>query len=134
MPNESNSRPTTTPISGAIEIPWMPRWSVQIGGRAFMEGERVPWWFGYAWYLPYSDRAVFIPMPMNWIAALCRELWLRARKSEIRDQLAGLYRYGYSRGFKAGLDHGYENGLRHAAIALEMNVTPVAVASPKPTD
>ena len=48
---------------------WVPRWSVWLGAEAIKDGERAPWYLGYAWYLPYSDRTLFLPMPVNWIAS-----------------------------------------------------------------
>lgn len=108
--------PTETRETPHIDLLWLPRLTVTLGALALYEGERAPWYMGPAWYLPYTDRMVFMPMPLNWLAAYARQLWIRAKKHEIRDELAGLYRYGHNKGFAAGDHHGYEKGLRHAFI------------------
>lgn len=107
---------TPTETRDSIDLPWLPRWSLTLGAKSLCALAHVPWYMGPAWYLPYTDRIVFMPMPINWLAAYGRQLWIKARTHEIRDELAGLYRYGHRKGFAAGRDSGYAAGLRHAAI------------------
>jgi hypothetical protein len=99
-----------------MDIPWLPRWSVTLGALAYTEGARVPWYMGPAWYLPYTDRFVYMPMPVNWIAAWARQCWIRARRIEIADQIAEAYRYGHNKGFAEGRNSGYDMGIRHAKM------------------
>lgn len=99
-----------------MNILWLPKWTVQLGALALHEGERAPWYMGPAWYLPYTDRFVYMPMPINWIAASGRRVWLRLHKSELHDEIAESYRYGYNRGFEAGRDRGYDAGIRHTKM------------------
>ena len=95
---------------------WRLRFDRYICAEALEDGQRVPWYLGYAWYLPYSDRAYYLPMPINWIAAWTRSLWIRARKARVRDELVGLYHYGYNRGHRAGRQAGYDFALRCLVI------------------
>ncbi len=102
-----------------MTIPWLPRFVIRLGGLAISQGERVPWYMGPAWYLVYTDRVVFLPMPLNWIAAWGRNLWLRVHRVELQDAIGEAYRYGHNKGFKEGSDHGYDKGLRHGKILFD---------------
>ena len=95
---------------------WVPRWSVWLGAEAIKDGERAPWYLGYAWYLPYSDRTLFLPMPVNWIASWSRTMWIRCRRIRLRDDMRNLYQYARSRGYKAGREDGMRDGIRLSEI------------------
>lgn len=36
-------------------------------------------WLGYAWYEHVTDRAVYLPIPLNWLARWARNTWLFLR-------------------------------------------------------
>lgn len=102
-----------------MNIPWLPKFCVTLGAKALWEGDRMPWYMGTAWYLPYSNRVVCMPIPLNLVAGLVRSVWLRARRNEMRDELFNLYRYGHHRGWRAGESHGYSKGLRHGSFTRQ---------------
>lgn len=108
-------------MSGFSGSLWCPRWCVRLGARQIEQGERASWWMGYAWYLPYSDGALFMPMPFNWIAAWIRGCWIKARSAHVRDEMLYLHRWSVSRGFREGRENGIRRGLEMARVIYEEN-------------
>ena len=40
-----------------------------------IEGQRLPWYLGKAYYKPYEMQVVYLPVPFNWVAAWIRTLY-----------------------------------------------------------
>ena len=64
-----------------------------------MEGEAAPWWYGVAYYSPYSDHTICYPVPINLIVRAARAIWWALRRGK-KDALAKAYDAGKAESFK----------------------------------
>lgn len=103
-------------------------------GRAVREGELLPpWHYGFAYYEPLQDFAVFVPMPFNWLiryGRLLRWQWDNLRGAGnyyhllTNDALQAIQKRHYERGrnderqFQASLD---EDAKRHIGRIMEIS-------------
>lgn len=94
---------------------WRPR---IITAKVIIEGGLLPRGFGVAWTLPYSHAFYCLPVPFNRIVGSFRNWYLAWRLPCEDDPINLAYMYGESQGFKAGNDHGYKTGVRHAMAAV----------------
>lgn len=85
-----------------------------VSHRQIAEGERIPRFYGVAWYLPYSHASYCLPLPLNWIAGWWRTAWLRLQRGP-DDPLQEARRGGYSEGYSIGRSAGEDIALRRVA-------------------
>lgn len=97
---------------------WRLSWGKWVSARELAEGATLPRGYGIAWWLPYSDRAYCLPVPLNRIAGTFRAWYLDWRRPCEDDPIAAAFTYGESTGFQRGIDHGYDRGLRHAKMII----------------
>ena len=70
---------------------------MKLTGLQVAQGEAAPWWYGVAYYSPYSDHVVCYPVPLNLLVRWCRNIWWLLRRGK-RDALAKAYAAGRSAG------------------------------------
>lgn len=63
-------------------------------------GTKMPWYLGFAWYVPVTDTHVYLVIPLNFMAFVVRGLWWRTRKGMLDSQNRS-YHEGYAAGYKA---------------------------------
>ncbi len=55
-----------------------------ITARQCVEGAVIPRGWAVAWHNFNLDSAVILPIPLHWMAAKFRHLWLRLRRAGLR--------------------------------------------------
>ncbi len=64
----------------------------------FTEGERWPWWKGFAWNDDMRQYSVALPIPFNIVVGVARRLWLFLRSPPFFYGDGRLERYWTERG------------------------------------
>lgn len=98
---------------------WRLRWGKWVSALELSELARMPKGYGIAWWLPYSDRAYCLPIPLNLIAGAFRAWYLAWRRPCEDDPIMAAFQAGKAKGFQDGVSHGWEQGLLHAKIVRE---------------
>ena len=70
---------------------------MRLTGMQLVEGEMAPWWYGMAYYSPYTNHVVYYPVPINLVVRWSRALWWALRSGK-PDALAKAYGCGFSEG------------------------------------
>lgn len=79
------------------------------------------WWLGRAWYDLARDRAVYMPVPLNVVAAQLLHLWWWIKRGGTR-QHAIAYHAGYDAGWRDGYKRGLHEGEQNAAALFRTAV------------
>ena len=77
------------------------------------EGQRVPWYLGYAWGTLDGGSAVYLPVPLNLVAGWVRRAWHALRCGAGSSVIDRAHANGFAAGCRFGQTMGYELG--HAA-------------------
>ena len=68
-----------------------------------LPGERLPRFYGVAWYDPMTIRAICYPIPVNWFAWAIRHAWLRMTVCPMTDYERTM---GIRQAYRLGWEHG----------------------------
>jgi hypothetical protein len=97
---------------------WRPK---IVSAKVIREAESLPKGYGVAWYLPYSDAAYCLPVPLNRIVGAFRAWWLEWRLPAEDDPITAAYAYGLSKGREQGRREGEASTHRlYAEIRREL--------------
>lgn len=66
---------------------------MKLSGLQLAQGEVAPWWYGVAYYSPYSDHVFCYPVPINLIVRASLWAWWQLRRGK-PDALAQAYQRG----------------------------------------
>jgi hypothetical protein len=94
---------------------WRPK---IISARVLEEGQMLPCGYGVAWWLPFSDCAYCLPIPLNRVVGAFRAWWLQWRRPCDDDPIPIAYHHGHGLGYQEGERHGEERTHRLYAIAF----------------
>ena len=99
-------------------MPWSLPFGQWLSDEFIAEGGVIPRWYGVAWYCPYSCRVYCLPVPVNKLAGLCRNVWLWMKRP-MSDPITDAYNYGKNIGAAEGYDAGCQHVLNLIATVKQ---------------
>ena len=67
---------------------------MKVTGLKLAQGYQMPFWYGAAYYSPYSDHLICYPIPLNLVVRWARALWWALKRCK-HDDLSAAYSAGY---------------------------------------
>lgn len=103
--------------------------------RIVIDGGQLPRGYGIAWWLPLTQCAYCLPIPLNKIVGSFRNWYIEWSKPAANDSIMAAYNHGRHRGYQSGYDAGLAQGMRFEKIvceALSPHLSPLSAPTGSP--